>query len=249
MYRTFRFTKPGLFLCAALAAMLVFPGSFFHPFALAANAPAPKGTVYLTFDDGPSENTPHLMEVLEKHQVKASFFIIGFEEADKAVLQQLASQGHTVAPHAWQHDYNSLYCSPQAFEEDFTRITSALKEIPGVNCSVYRFPGGSVNRYAPNEVLKQATELLERENITYFDWDIVSGDDTAVVYPAETLAQNVLACIDQYENPIILFHDASLCSTTADAVDLLIPQLKKQGYRFAPLDAASPKRQFYAARQ
>ena len=119
----------------------------------------------------------------------------------------------------------------------------------GVNCSIYRFPGGSVNRYAPNEVLKQATELLERENITYFDWDIVSGDDTAVVYPAETLAQNVLACIDQYENPIILFHDASLCSTTADAVDLLIPQLKKQGYRFAPLDAASPKRQFYAARQ
>lgn len=249
MYRVFHTSKLRLALGAVLLSFAFFALNRADvPTAVAANAAPSPGTVYLTFDDGPSENTPHLMEVLEKHHVKASFFVMAFDEEEKPLLQRLASRGHTVSPHTWRHDYNAIYQSFPAFQEDFTQICQALREIPGTNCSIYRFPGGSVNRYAPRNVLNQAVALLDGQNVTYFDWDIVSGDDTAVVYPAETLAQNVLENIEQYENPIILFHDASLCTTTADAVDLLIPQLKRRGYRFAPLSSQTPSCQFYTRR-
>lgn len=205
-------------------------------------------TVYLTFDDGPSKNTPHLLEVLKKHNVKATFFQIGpvesVEDSYSKLLLQIQKDGHTIAPHSFSHDYSIIYPSADAFLTDFRQIQNLIQTITGSDSKIYRFPGGSRNRGASPSVIDQVIATLAAEGYQYHDWDIVSGDDTAVVYSPETLYQNVMAEIEKYDNPVILFHDTDLTRTTADAVDLLITELTSQGYIFAPITKDTPPLQF-----
>lgn len=62
--------------------------------------------VYLTFDDGPSNNTAQILDLLKKYQVKATFFVIGREdEESKALYQRIVAEGHTLAMHSYSHKY------------------------------------------------------------------------------------------------------------------------------------------------
>lgn len=198
-----------------------------------------KKTVYLTFDDGPSKNTSHLLAILKKYNIKATFFVIGPVDDTKKnypeLLKAIVTEGHTIAPHTYSHDYSKIYSSCQNFMEDFSQIKNLITDTVSVDSCIYRFPGGSRNRNASVDIVNQVIETLKQQGYVYYDWNIVSGDDTAVVYSPETLYNNVITKIDNFDSPVILFHDASLCTTTADAVDLIIAELLKRGYTFAPL--------------
>lgn len=78
----------------------------------------------------------------------------------------------------------------------------------------------------------------------FYDWNVVSGDDTATVYPAQTLADNVLKAAGRVKSPVVLFHDAPLCRTTPDATDIVIQRLLEQGYAFAALSEDTQPIQF-----
>ena len=124
--------------------------------------------VYLTFDDGPSSNTAQILDILKKHDLKATFFVVGREgEEEKALYRRIVEEGHTLAMHSYSHRYNALYQSREAFEQDFAQIQNYLYEITGQECLFYRFPGGSSN-HVSNTDMTEFIRYLNSQGITYF---------------------------------------------------------------------------------
>ena len=103
--------------------------------------------VYLTFEDGPSDNTGEILDILAQYDVKATFFVVGKEdEESKALYQRIVDEGHTLGMHSYSNKYSQIYQSDEAFEEDFERLRDELHQVTGVNSIYYRFPGGSSNQ-------------------------------------------------------------------------------------------------------
>ena len=72
--------------------------------------------VYLTFDDGPSDHTAEILDILKKNKVKATFFVVGKEtEHAKKMYQRIILEGHTLAMHSYSHNYDQIYASVDAF--------------------------------------------------------------------------------------------------------------------------------------
>ena len=78
------------------------------------------GTVYLTFDDGPSDNTYSILSYLEQYNIKATFFVVpNRSEACYAKLKAIADAGHSIGVHSASHVYTDIYSSVEAYLEDF----------------------------------------------------------------------------------------------------------------------------------
>ena len=105
-------------------------------------------TVYLTFDDGPSSLTGPLLDVLDRYQVKATFFVVGVNDKNETRdLKEIVKRGHAIGVHSWSHNYRQIYASVDAFFSDYDRIHQTILDATGVDAKICRFPGGSVNGY------------------------------------------------------------------------------------------------------
>lgn len=192
--------------------------------------------VYLTFDDGPSENTAKILDILKEKNVKATFFVIGKEdEESKALYQRIVAEGHTLGMHSFSHKYSIIYDSLEAFEEDVNHLRSYLAEITGEEPDVMRFPGGSSNQVS-NTDMTEFIRYLNQEGITYYDWNVASGDATSQAYTADELVQNVINDVEKYDTSIVLMHDAATKGTTVDALGPMIDQLQAMGVELLPID-------------
>lgn len=197
-------------------------------------------TVYLTFDDGPSENTPEILDILAEHQVKATFFVTGKEGDDaKEWYQQIAEQGHTLGMHSYSHRYSTIYESVDAFAEDYTKLSDYLEEITGVKSRFYRFPGGSSNQVS-NTDMNEFVDYLGEQNVTYYDWNVVSGDATSQIYTADELVENVMADIGNYRYSVVLMHDAAEKDSTVEALEQILQRLEELDAEILPITDDSP---------
>ena len=81
-------------------------------------------TAYLTFDDGPSNRTCEVLDILDKANIKATFFIVGetITEKGKECLKQMVEDGHTIGLHTYSHNYKKLYSSVESFLEDYDKL-------------------------------------------------------------------------------------------------------------------------------
>ena len=104
--------------------------------------------VYLTFDDGPSKYTRSILDYLEKYDIKGTFFVVpdGSEESNQR-MRMIVEEGHTIGIHTATHEYNKIYESVEAYLEDFKIAYDRVYEATGVKCTLFRFPGGSINDY------------------------------------------------------------------------------------------------------
>ena len=102
--------------------------------------------VYLTFDDGPSENTGRLLNILKKKGVKATFFLVLNDTENTPVIQRIANEGHAMGIHSASHVYGEIYATLDSFTADVERVHDLLYEMTGQDVKLYRFPGGSSNR-------------------------------------------------------------------------------------------------------
>lgn len=192
--------------------------------------------VYLTFDDGPSSNTPEILDILEQYGIKATFFVVGKEdEESKALYRRIVGEGHTLGMHSYTHKYSALYDSVEGFEEDFSRIRDLLYDVTGEDCTLYRFPGGSSNRVS-NTPMEEFISYLNRQGITYFDWNVSSGDATSQAYTADELVENVLSDVVKYKSSVVLMHDSETKGTTVEALAAMIEALNGLGARILPID-------------
>ncbi len=197
---------------------------------------------YLTFDDGPSENTLKVLDVLDQYKIKAIFFVIGEEielnDKNKEILKEISDRGHMIALHTYCHDYRTIYASVDAFLADYERVFNVIEEITGQRPYIYRFPGGSYNSSA-KRVRKDIVEEMERRGFIYYDWN-VSGEDSVGTPSSYTIMKNVKRDLTRYQLPVVLLHDGQTNQVTAKALSKIIEMISEKGYAFGRLDERFP---------
>lgn len=205
------------------------------------------GTIYLTFDDGPGPYTRQLLDVLKKHNVKATFFVCDKGPTYNKIMKDIVDEGHAIAIHSATHDYNKIYASEEAFFEDLNAMSDIIYKYAGVRTTLMRFPGGSsnmVSKFNPG-IMTRLTQMVEDQGYQYFDWN-VDSDDAGGTRTAEGVFYNVAhgkndvwrGCEDGKVS-VVLQHDIHKYSV--EAVEKIIKWGLENGYQFLPLDATSPK--------
>lgn len=179
--------------------------------------------VYLTFDDGPSENTEDILAILDKYDVKATFFVVGLE--DDEAMRAIVDAGHTLGMHSCTHDYDELYASTESFAADFARQQEHIYQATGVKSTVYRFPGGSSNSVSDTD-MKEFADYLDRQGVRFFDWNVSSGDGGGFVVPVETLLENCTKKIQRQGTSVVLMHDRAGKDTTVEALPRIIEKIQ-----------------------
>ncbi len=197
--------------------------------------------IYLTFDDGPGKYTEELLEILDKHEVKATFFVTnGFSDYQDLIGKEYAA-GHAIGVHSYTHDYANIYASTEAFWEDFNKMEDIIQEQTGSRTNLFRFPGGSSNTVSANYssgIMTELTKEASEKNYIYVDWNVSSGDagnttDSDVIY------DNMISGIHRTEKSFILCHDIK--SFTVNMIDRFITTALEEGYTFLPITEDSPE--------
>lgn len=191
--------------------------------------------VYLTFDDGPSERTPELLEILDRYDVKATFFVVGGEsETSKQWMRDIVEAGHTIGVHSYTHCYTTIYDSVEAYLEDFAREYCLIQDATGVAPQIFRFPGGSVNAYN-GHIYQEIISEMTRRGFVYFDWNRQTGDAVRSSVPAQTLVENALDRAASMRRVFLLAHDDTRFTNVVEALPKIIEGYQAEGFSFAAL--------------
>lgn len=199
----------------------------------------PEGkTVYLTFDDGPSAYTAQLLDVLDRYDAKATFFVVG--TGSGKLMEQIVERGHSIGIHSVSHDYDAIYASPEAFFTDLMQTQEIIYRNTGVKTTLMRFPGGSsnmVSRKSCPGIMTYLTEAVQDAGFQFFDWNVYSGD-AGETRKTSQVVDNVIAGICQQPVSIVLQHDIHDYSVAA--VEEILRWGQENGYQFLPLSPNSP---------
>ena len=164
-------------------------------------------TMYLTFDDGPSEeNTARVLDILKERGIKATFFLIGENVRNHPEMaRRIVAEGHTIGIHCDNHDYDKVYESVESYIQDFETARQTVYEVTGVDTKLFRFPGGSINAYN-QEVNDEIIEKMTEMGYIYFDWN-ASMEDAVKDPDPETLIANGLSSTLGRKKVVMLAHD------------------------------------------
>lgn len=199
---------------------------------------------YLTFDDGPSKNTEKILEILDKYNIKATFFVVGpsYKLKDDLLIK-IVKSGHELAIHSYEHNYNYIYASKENYLKDFYKCLNWIKDTTGITPSLYRFPGGSSNTIASKSLIKSIVTELQEKGFTHADWN-VDTLDSYVKNETSKIITNALNSIKLNENnnhyyQTILLHDDIKKMASISALPLLIEKIIAKGYHFESLNQKS----------
>ena len=195
--------------------------------------------VYLTFDDGPSQNTAKVLEILNQYNCKASFFITGMDEPYRKYIKIAHDQGHTIGLHTYTHKYSKVYASVDAYFDDLDKVGAVAKEYLGYVPKYIRFPGGSSNtisRKYKKGIMSELTKKVEEKGYIYYDWNAENGDGFSNISKKEMLRRATL-CDDT--KIMLLMHDAGAKKATVEILPEVIEYYQKKGYVFKAIDDSS----------
>ncbi len=191
--------------------------------------------VYLTFDDGPSDNTDAILDILDDYNIKATFFVVGKDvDTYGDAYKRIVDDGHTIGMHSYSHNYSAIYSSKEAFESDFNEIHDLIFDVTGVDSKFYRFPGGSSNKLS-NIGMYPFISFLNEEGVEYFDWNVSSGDATSAAFTSAELVDNVMTDVVKYKTSVVLLHDSRGKQATVEALPELIEALQQEGAMILPI--------------
>ena len=210
---------------------------FYAPETLTADQHTDK-TIYLTFDDGPSDRTDEILQILKDKDVKATFFVIGKSDAVSAQrMRSIVDGGHTLGMHTFSHSYKKIYASVDAYLADMYQIFCLIRDTTGVTPSVFRLPGGSINGYNYGIYQQILAEMLRRGFVPC-DWNLSSGDASGEAITKQQILTNVVSAAANVTRGFVLMHDASDKKTTVSALPEMIDGLKNQGFSFDRLTSS-----------
>ena len=202
-----------------------------------------KKVVYLTFDDGPSTtNTPGILDVLDRYNVKATFFTLGksieANEEAKDILKETVKRGHAIANHTYSHDYSYLYpnrtMNVDNILSDLEKSQNSMKSVLGQDFStrVIRFPGG----YWSWEGRTAMKEAMEQNGYYNVDWNALNKDAEGKTKNADELLQctkdTVEALGPNADSVVLLMHDTYGKEETVKALPQIIDYLQGKGFEF-----------------
>lgn len=226
----------------------------------------PRGTVCLTYDDGPGPDTPELGRYLCTEGIAATFFVMGqHAEPRRDLLAQLRDWGHLLGNHTYSHPgLVALAHSGGDVVGELTRTNDIIRPYISSAAVLFRAPYGNWREKMPASDRDRDTsiiaDMLNRsglfpEYVGPINWDIVAEDwacwEQGVA--AEECARRYLAETERIGSGIILMHDSSEDqrvrprNQTMPMTKLLVPALKERGYRFVRLDAVPSVHEAIAA--
>ncbi len=184
----------------------------------------------LTYDDGPNDRcTPQLLEVLARHNVPATFFVLGrFVEQKSEIVRAVVEAGHTIGNHSWDHP-RLIFASNAELRRQIERTQSAVFDACGVTPTLFRPPYGGRRPGTLNAVRRLGLEPV-MWNVTCYDWKATSADK--IVAHAQRQIRG---------GDVILMHDGDQQAMGADrkhtieATDRLIARYKAEGYEFVAI--------------
>jgi peptidoglycan/xylan/chitin deacetylase (PgdA/CDA1 family) len=187
--------------------------------------PRERRAVALTFDDGPSESTPEILEILAEHHVTATFFQCG-ANVDRLpqIAREVAVGGHDVGNHSYSHPYLFLR-SPDAIETELRRAQETIESRTGVKPCWFRAPYGA--RWFG---LGSAQRKMQLTGVMWsaigYDWNRRANE--VVARMAASASNGAILCLhdgrELREKPDV--------RATVETVRRLVPLLLDRGYKF-----------------
>lgn len=186
--------------------------------------PNPENTIYLTFDDGPTpEITERVLEILDKHQIKATFFCIGDNvRKHPEIVQKILSKQHSVGNHTYSHlkgwktPTKTYISNSEACE---IKLNSLFKIR---NSKLFRPPYGKITPWQSYKLRKLGYKIIM--------WDVLSKDYDASI-SAEKCYENVIKNVSS--GSIIVFHDSNKAKENIlNSLEKAIETLKNKGFNF-----------------
>ena len=195
--------------------------------------------VYLTFDDGPGAHTQQLLDILDKYNIKVTFFVTNVNSGYENMIAKEAAAGHTVAIHSASHDYKKIYSSVDAYFADLNEMSDIIYAQTGQRPKLIRFPGGSSNtvslKYCSG-IMSTLTKAVTDQGYKYFDWNVSSGDAGGTT-STEEVYQNVVNGMKSHNVSVVLQHDIK--GFSVNAVERIIQWGLANGYTFLPLTTST----------
>ena len=201
------------------------------------------GYIYLTFDDGPSNLTLDILNILKEEDVKATFFITGQSDSINYIIKRAYDEGHTIGLHTYSHDYSYVYSSVDNYFNDLNNISNKLENIIGKKSNLIRFPGGSSNTVSRNYsvgIMSRLTGEVLNRGYRYFDWNVDADDAGGAYSDSNRIYLNVVNNLSHYRANVVLMHDSYGHTATRDALRNIIQYGKRNGYKFASIDDNTP---------
>lgn len=198
--------------------------------------------IYLTFDDGPGPYTEKLLDVLDKYDVKVTFFVTDQFDDYIDMIGEEYRRGHKIAIHSLYHDFYDIYSSVDAYFADFDAMQDIIVEQTGEKTTLFRFPGGSSNTISSFNpgIMTRLAEEADSRGYYFFDWNVTSGDADGVERTHEEIADSVIEQVSNnyYNYSVVLQHDIK--DFSVDAVEEIILWGLDNGYKFRSLEESSP---------
>ena len=188
--------------------------------------------VVLTFDDGPvARRTTAVLNALERHCVRATFFPVGrMAMARPGILRDAVRRGHTIGAHTWSHP-NLRRIGLARSRNEIQKGFAALEAIIGPRVApLFRFP------YLAES--KRILAYVKSEDIASFSIDVDSGDTRG--YGVSRVVRSTMTHLRRRGRGILLFHDSKL--VTVRALPQILDRLAKEGYRVVHLETKSSYR-------
>ena len=191
------------------------------------------GTIYLTFDDGPSNNTSKILDILKQEDIKATFFLVNFNSSYNPVVKRIYDEGHSIGIHSYTHNYKLIYSSVSAYFDDLNKMNDKIKTITGSDTKLLRFPGGSSNTISSfnKGIMTTLVKEVTNAGYHYFDWNVDSSDAWSA-RNSNDVYNNVINNLKKGTN-IVLMHDLSSNEKTVNVLEKIIKDAKEKGYTFA----------------
>ena len=187
--------------------------------------PRDRRALALTFDDGPAESTPDILEILAEHHVPATFFQCGVNvDRLPAIAREVAARGHEIGNHSYSHPYLFL-CSPKTIENELRRTQEVIAVHTGFRPAWFRAPYGA--RWFG---LARAQHKLHLTGVMWsaigYDWSLRA--DEVVARMAASASNGAILCLhdgrELREKPDVRI--------TVEAVRRLVPILLDRGFEF-----------------
>lgn len=202
--------------------------SFVFSLSLIVNGSREK-IIYLTFDDGPTPNTPEILRILEKYNAKATFFVLDDRITKYPdYVKLIDSSGHSIGLHGISHDVNVIYQSPSEPLKEINEENETLYKTLGKRTNLIRTPYGSY----PYMTLDQY-KILTAANYKIWDWTVDPRDSVGSAPSLSTMLNRIERDLKGTETPIILLHDRK---STTNNLDSILTYLSDKGYIFKCLD-------------
>lgn len=199
-------------------------------------------TVYLTFDDGPSKNTPQILSLLQKYGIGATFFVINGKY--NHYMKDIVNSKSAIALHSYSHKYPEIYSSEKAFLDDLEKIHDLVLKETGVDTKIIRFPGGSSNtisRKYCKGIMANLVKDTQKAGYVYFDWNCDNGDADGREKSADYQLKKATQYSKKAKNIVILMHDIDSCGVNLDALSRIIDFYQTEGADFGVITENSPE--------